>query len=83
MGVCAKKSLLKTGLKNRAKDQINYKKSQRKQQNHLPQILIGASNSNNIGWLSKISLVFRHNPRISVADSGTIFPGRDPRTETI
>jgi len=42
----------------------------------LPQILIGASNSNKIGWFIKISLDFKHNPLTSYSVKLTCFPGR-------
>ena len=46
----------------------------------LPQILMGASNSNKIGWLRKISRLFKHRPRISFSVRFTCFPGLLPRT---
>lgn len=47
---------------------------------HLPQILRGASSSSRMGWLRKISLDFRHNPRISFSCSCTFLPGFAPLT---
>lgn len=46
----------------------------------LPQILSGASSSNKMGWLKKISRDFRHRPRISFSVSCTFLPGREPCT---
>lgn len=48
---------------------------------NLPHIFNGASSSNKIGWLRKISLDFKHNPLISDSVNCTFFPGLDPRTE--
>lgn len=45
-----------------------------------PQIFSGASSSRRMGWLRKISLDFRHRPRISPSVSWTFFPGREPLT---
>ena len=50
------------------------------QQENSPQIFKGASNSNKIGWLRKISLDFKQRPLISFSVSCTFLPGRDPRT---
>ncbi len=48
----------------------------------LPQILRGASSSRRMGWLRKISLDLRHNPRISFSCSCTFLPGFAPLTAT-
>lgn len=47
-----------------------------------PHIFKGASSSNKIGWLRKISLDFKQRPRISPSVNCTFFPGREPRTES-
>lgn len=47
---------------------------------HWPQIFRGASSSNRMGWLRKISLDLMQRPRTSASVIWTIFPGRHPRT---
>ena len=42
---------------------------------NVPHIFKGASNSNSIGWLRKISLDFKHKPRTSASASCTLLPG--------
>ena len=44
----------------------------------LPHIFIGASNSSNIGWLKKISLLLIHKERISFSVRFTAFPDLAP-----
>ena len=48
--------------------------------NNSPQILRGASNSNKIGWLRKISLDFKQSPLTSASVNWTFLPGLEPRT---
>lgn len=47
---------------------------------HEPQILMGASNSNRIGWFMKISRAFVQRYLISYSCNCTGLPGRFPRT---
>lgn len=47
---------------------------------HEPQILMGASSSNRIGWFMKISRAFVQRYLISYSCSCTGLPGRFPRT---
>lgn len=47
---------------------------------NLPHIFNGASSSSSMGCDRKISLDFRHRPRISPSDSCTFLPGLAPRT---
>lgn len=42
----------------------------------IPQIFIGASNSNRIGWFIKMSLDLMHKPLTSYSVKLTYFPGR-------
>lgn len=46
----------------------------------IPQILRGASNSNRIGWLMKISLALMQSPLTSASVRLTFFPGLLPLT---
>lgn len=47
---------------------------------YIPHIFKGASNSNKIDWLRKISRDLRHRPLTSPSVSWTFFPGLHPRT---
>ena len=48
----------------------------------IPQIFIGASSSNNIGYERKISLLFIHKPLISDSVKFTGFPDLEPLEST-